>query len=950
MEMVPAGPWRARWKFWTSTAALRAHEDKLLLLLTVIIGAIVGLVIVAFILVTEELGSRMYPPESPAWRRVLIPIAGALVAGILLKRFFPEARGSGIPQTKAALFLYDGFINLWAVTGRFICSSITLASGIALGREGPSVHLGAGISSVLSRRLGLSDKNIKLLFPVGTAAALSAAFNTPIAAVLFSLEEILGDLHAPVLGSIVLSAATSWMILHLLLGDEPLFHVPPYQLVHPLEFGIYALLGLAGGLVSVGFVRLLLWLRKHFLRMPQATQWAQPVAGAALVGVLGGFVPQVLGVGYGYVGQALNGQMLPAMMALLVTLKIAATATCYASGNAGGVFGPSLFIGAMLGGAVGGTAHTFLPDYTGTAGAYALVGMGTAFAGIIRVPLTSVIMIFEITRDYSIIVPLMISNLVSYFVSLRLQKEPIYEALQHQEGMHLPSGRRRDPLLSVADGMRAAARVIPATATLAEALPRPGDTSDAWPVVDGSGLLIGMLALDTIRARVQEGWGAAPVSEVIHSPPAGVRLTAENFPHLHRDHSLDTALSRMARSRLNVLPVVSRANVRRIEGVISLTDVLGVYGLGAEGPREPDSALRREEAPGAVLVGIAAALIGVFTIIAVIEYVYRIQRRERAQEHFETAGELLRRGRLAEGIEQYRNALSISRSPEHRLALAQALIRAGQPKEAGIYLRELTQTNPTDGEINLARARIAAQENRTADAVTAYRQAIYGSWPNRDRPLEVRFELADLLGKTGSTKQAIAELLDLVQQVRNDPVLEKRAAHALFRLGAFGESERIFRAITRESRGDAEAWAAVGEAEFAQENYASARHAFRRAVELNPSNKSAQGRLNVSSEILERDPTLRGLTPAERLQRSRSLLAQVLEMLEPGQLEGSARDLAVRARRMLGLRYRRSVFAGAADMYVSTTAELWRTRPAACAPQDSETAVGIIMRKLSASQ
>ena len=206
---------------------------------------------------------------------------------------------------------------------------------------------------------------------------------------LFSLEEVMGDMHAPVLGSIVLSSATSWIVLHLLLGDEPLFHVPAYQLVHPVEFLFYAVLGVVGGLVSVAFVKLLLWLRKHFRRCPSRPVVA--AGGGRPAGRPAGLVlcPQVLGVGYGYVSQALNGQMVIGMMALLVVLKVVATATCYASGNAGGIFGPSLFIGAMMGGAVGGVAHLLLPDYTGSVGAYALVGMGAAFAGIIRVPLTS---------------------------------------------------------------------------------------------------------------------------------------------------------------------------------------------------------------------------------------------------------------------------------------------------------------------------------------------------------------------------------------------------------------------------------------------------------------------------------------------------------------------------------------------------------------------------------
>src|ERR1700691_1885370 len=262
------------------------RSDHLLLVLSLVIGALVGLVVVAFILLTGRLAARMYPAGGSGWRRILVPVLGSLSTGFLLWRYFPFARGSGIPQTKFALFVSDGRILFRTVLGKFFCCSASLASGIALGREGPSVQVGAGIASVVARNLGLNAKQVKSLVPVGCAAALAAAFNTPIAAVLFSLEEIMGDLHASVLGSVVLSSATSWMVLHLVLGDDPLFHVPAYQLVHPLEFGIYVILGLAGGLGSVCFVKLLLKIRLLFKRFPASTIWFQPVAGGLLVGLL----------------------------------------------------------------------------------------------------------------------------------------------------------------------------------------------------------------------------------------------------------------------------------------------------------------------------------------------------------------------------------------------------------------------------------------------------------------------------------------------------------------------------------------------------------------------------------------------------------------------------------------------------------------------------------------
>jgi len=255
--------WRISWNtlsHWADAQRIHRHEDKVLLILTLVIGAAVGLVVVAFIVLTENLGSRMYPAGGAAWRRVLVPVMGALLTGYLLQKYFPNARGSGIPQTKTALFIRGGIIRLRTVLGKFGCSSVSLASGIALGREGPAVQVGAGIASVLGRRLGLSSSGVKALVPIGASAALAAAFNTPIAAILFTLEEVMGDLHTHVLGAIVMSSATSWVVLHLLLGDEPLFHVPAYQLVHPIEFVFYAALGALGGLVSVIFVKLLLGL------------------------------------------------------------------------------------------------------------------------------------------------------------------------------------------------------------------------------------------------------------------------------------------------------------------------------------------------------------------------------------------------------------------------------------------------------------------------------------------------------------------------------------------------------------------------------------------------------------------------------------------------------------------------------------------------------------------
>jgi chloride channel protein, CIC family len=573
-EQPSATWWKAPARQWT--LLLQDREEQVFLVLTLLIGALVGAIVVAFILLTERFGARLYPASGEAWRRLLVPVTGSLGMGYLLFRYFPEARGSGVPQTKAALFAREGRITLGTVFGKFFCTSATLATGIPLGREGPAVQVGAGLASVLGRKLGLRPEKVKALLPVGAAAAIAAAFNTPLAAVLFALEEVVGDLHAPVLGSVVLASATSWAMLRLLLGNNPLFKVPQYQLVSPLELVVYAVLGVAGGLVSVVFTKLLLGMRERFLRFPRKTAWFQPLAGGLMVGLMGWFVPQVLGVGYKHVGEALNGGMAVRLMVLLLILKLLAVTTSYASGNAGGIFGPSLFIGAMLGGIVGNVAHGLLPAYVATPGAYALVGMGTAFAGIVRAPMTSVVMIFEITRDYAVIVPLMISNLVSFFISSRLQRHPIYDVLARQDGIHLPSAetRHQQGQLQVIQAMRTATEILTAQMTVTEALEKTESSQfRSWPVSDERGV-VGMVSRSNLQHALAEGATTRPLSGLVDS---------RDFPHVHLDHSLHFALERMGAAQLDTLPVVSRADVHKLEGIVTLQDVLDSYGVGPQG-------------------------------------------------------------------------------------------------------------------------------------------------------------------------------------------------------------------------------------------------------------------------------------------------------------------------------------------------------------------------------
>jgi CIC family chloride channel protein len=286
---------------------------------------------------------------------------------------------------------------------------------------------------------------------------------------------------------------------------------------------------------------------------------------------LGWFVPQVLGVGYGYVGDALNGTMALKLMLALIVLKLLTVTTSYASGNAGGIFGPSLFIGAMLGGSLGTLAHRLLPGYTATPGAYALVGMGAVFAGIVRAPMTSVLMIFEMTQDYAVIVPLMIANLVSLFISSRLQHKPIYEELAIQDGIHLPTGEARQRLAQrqVMRVMRPASSTLPAELTVREAVERVRASEfRTWLVLDRRGV-IGAIHL----AKLEQGL------EKEAEKTLGDLVDAIVFPHVHADQGLDLALERMGSNQLDILPVVSRADVHKLLGIVTLPDILASYGV-----------------------------------------------------------------------------------------------------------------------------------------------------------------------------------------------------------------------------------------------------------------------------------------------------------------------------------------------------------------------------------
>jgi CIC family chloride channel protein len=420
-----------------SLSQLRLREHQLFLTLSLVVGVLSGLSAVLFTVSIDWTTRLCFGLDPSPWRLALVPFIASIGTGIMLSTLFPGSRGSGVPQTVEAYRLHAGVIPWHVPIGKFITGVIGIGAGHSMGREGPSVQLGAGLASAVGRFLRLPPDRLKDLVPVGVAGALAAAFNTPIAAVIFTLEEIIGDMNAALLGSAVIASVASVVVERAILGNDPLFRVPAYHLVHPAELAAYALLGIIGGAVSLLFCWLLLRWRKLFMDLPALTRMWQPALGGLAIGGLLLIAPQVRGVGYEYVDQALNGGMAADMMVRLGALKFVATLVSYCSGNAGGIFAPSLYLGAMVGGALGTVVHWLAPFPTADPGAYALVGMGALFAGIIRAPMTSVFMIFEITQDYQIVVPLMVANMLSYAISRHYQPTPVYHALLEQDGIFL---------------------------------------------------------------------------------------------------------------------------------------------------------------------------------------------------------------------------------------------------------------------------------------------------------------------------------------------------------------------------------------------------------------------------------------------------------------------------------------------------------------------------------
>jgi chloride channel protein, CIC family len=552
-------------------AVFTLREDRFFLLLAVLIGVFSGLVVVCFRLAIEWTQITLLGPSlSPSFPRVVAaPVIAGIVVALLAIHVFPRVRGSGVNQVKSAMYISNGYVPFRTVIGKFVACALAIGSGQSLGPEDPSLLMGAGIASLIGRSLRLSQEKVRLIAPVGTAAGLAAAFNAPISAVLFVIEEVIGTWSAGVLGAIVLAAVSSVVTMRAFLGADSLFRVLPFRLAGPEEILAYAALGVAGGAASLLLLKWIVYARPKMQALPQWTQYFQPAAAGLLIGLIGIRFPQVMGAGYAIVDQAMHGQFVWQLLLLLAALKLLVTGFSFLSGTPGGLFAPTIFIGAMLGGAVGSIEHHFFPALSATIGTFALVGIGTLFAGFLRTPITSVFMVIELSGNYTAILPVIISTMIAYGISRAYQKVPLFDLLARQDGLVLPSIEERREMTSfvVEDAMRTDGVLVAEPGDHIVEVAKRAETNPQAALL--------------LRMRPGEWW-LLDREDVMRLAPDAARTTTPihaksrgPVPYLFRDQSLAEALQVMG--DWPVLPVASRADLAKLEGILTLSDTLHAF-------------------------------------------------------------------------------------------------------------------------------------------------------------------------------------------------------------------------------------------------------------------------------------------------------------------------------------------------------------------------------------
>lgn len=500
---------------------------------------------------------------------VLLPAIGGLIIGPLI--YFSraaETRGHGVPEVMEAVATQGGRIRARVAAVKALASSICIGSGGSVGREGPIVQIGSTVGSILGQRLLLSQEWIKTLVACGAGGGISATFNAPIAGVFFAHEVILGRMLTRHFGFVVISSVVAGVVAHAFLGDYQSFRVPAYTLNSYWELLLYFVLGVACALIAVAFIRML-YKTEDVFAASNMPEYLKPALGGVAVGLIGLYSPYLFGVGYDGVERVLVGEIGLVTLVGLLLLKIVATSFTLGSGGSGGIFAPSLFMGAMFGGIFGEVANRLFPGITAPSGAYALVGMAAVFSAAARAPITSIIILFEMTRDYAIILPLMLAVVVGTLIAYRLSPESIYTLKLRRRGISLRAGEEVDLLetVTVAEVMTRDFPTVSPEMTLDELAERfTKSKHHGFPVVDGQGNLRGMVTLADLESRMGTGEGLTVAD-----------IAATNLITAYPDESLHDVVYRLGAREVGRVPVVDRQNPSRLLGVLRRYDVVKAY-------------------------------------------------------------------------------------------------------------------------------------------------------------------------------------------------------------------------------------------------------------------------------------------------------------------------------------------------------------------------------------
>ena len=591
---------------------LAPREGLVLLVMAIIVGVATGFAAVFFIRLIQYIqfffysgSEKIFPALGRLWI-IIIPVIGGLLVGPIITKFATEAKGHGVPEVMQALILRGGRIRPRVALAKIIASALCIGTGGSAGREGPIVQVGSALGSSVGQWLHLSDERIKNLVACGAAAGIAATFNAPIAGVVFAIEVLLSELQVAVFGNVVVSAVAASIVSRIFLGSRPAFEIPGYVMNSPWEIILYIILGLLAAFVGILFIRMLYFTEDVFEQLA-IPLWLKPAIGSLLLGILAfsypylGTIsyissadmslglplvenyPHIFGSGFVFLEEVLQGHAPFFLIFLLIFLKPLATSFTLGSGNSGGVFAPSLFTGAMLGGAFGYLAMRLFPGLTIEVGAYALVGMAAVFSAAARAPLTSMLIVFEMSNDYRLILPLMAAGMVASTFAQWLHPESIYTLKLSKRGIRFAQGRDMDIMqtVQVEEVMNKAPITVHNEQSVADLFAAFQETHlGGFPVLNNNNELYGIVTMQDMERTIQD------MERTLHRKDVNLRdlkiwdVATPSPVTVFPDEPIWSAIRKMAPRDLARLPVVARSNPKQFVGLISRSDIVRAYNVG----------------------------------------------------------------------------------------------------------------------------------------------------------------------------------------------------------------------------------------------------------------------------------------------------------------------------------------------------------------------------------